>query len=169
MQPLVFFVDGPLTPAAALAEEFPFRQTQALIMTLDEIEPWVEQAKACFGSSRVPCLDTHREWLDLVLNYTFDVRDALDEGEDKELIACRLAADDWPVEALLTVLDNCPTADDITENQRNEAMGETLVSLTGFWIEHIRQLLQRLLSIAIGDGEVLAILHRQQTLAQLHF
>jgi len=169
MQPLVFFVDGPLTPAEVLAEEFPFRQTQALIMTLDEIEAWVEQAKECFGPSRVPCLDSHREWLDLVLNYTLDVRDALEEGEEKKIIACRLSADDWPVEALLTVLDNCPTGDDITENQRNEAMGDTLVSLTGFWIEHIRQLLKRLLSQVIGDGEELAILHRQETLSQLHF
>lgn len=169
MQPLVFFADGPLTPAEALAEEFPFRQTQALIMTLDEIEAWVEQAKVCFGSARVPCLDTHREWLDLVLNYTLDVRDALDEGEEKEIIACRLSADDWPVESLLTVLDNCPSGDDITENQRNEAIGETLVSLTGFWIERIRQLLKRFLNIAMGDGEVLAILHRQEALAQLHF
>lgn len=64
MQPLVFFVDGPLTPPEALAEEFPYRQTQALIITLDEIEAWVEQAKTCFGTVRLSCMDTHREWLD---------------------------------------------------------------------------------------------------------
>lgn len=90
MQPLVFFVDGPLTPPEALAEEFPYRQTQALIITLDEIEAWVEQAKTCFGTLRLSCMDTHREWLDLVQNHTLDMRDALDEIEDEDLIACRL-------------------------------------------------------------------------------
>lgn len=169
MHPLVFFVDGPLTPPEALAEEFPFRQTQVLIITLDEIEAWVEQAKTCFGTARVRCMDAHREWLDLVLNHTLDMRYALDEEEDEKLIACRLTADDPLIEALLTVLDNCPDGDEITENQRNGAVGETLVSLTSFWVKHIQMLLKRLLSIATGDGEVLAIIHRQETLAKLHF
>lgn len=169
MQPLVFFVDGPLTPPDALADEFPFRQTQALIITLDEIEAWVEQAKICFGTVRLSCMDAHREWLDLVLNLTLDMRDALDEDEDKDLIACRLTADDPLFEALLTVFDNCPDGDEITENQRNEAVGETLVSLTSFWIQHLQMLLKRLLSTVTGDGEVLAIIHRQETLAKLHF
>lgn len=169
MQPLVFFVDGPLTPPDALAEEFPFRQTQALIITLDEIEAWAEQAKVCFGTVRLPCMDAHREWLDLVQNHTLDMRDAIDEEEGEDLIACRLTADDPLVEALLTVLDNCPDGDEITENQRNEAVGETLLSLTNFWIQHIQTLLKRLLSTVTGDGEVLAIIHRQATLAKLHF
>ena len=94
MQPLVFFVDGLLTPPEDLAEEFLYRQTQALIITLDEIEAWVEQAKICFGTVRLPCMDAHREWLDLVLNHTLDMRDALEEDEDEDLIACRLTADD---------------------------------------------------------------------------
>lgn len=168
MQPLVFFVDGPLTLPEALAEEFPYRQTQALIITLDKIEAWVEQAKICFGTSRLQCMDAHREWLDLVLNHTLDMRDALEE-KDEDLIACRLSADDPLVEALLTVLDNRPDGDEITENQRNEAVGETLVSLTSFWIQHLQMLLKRLLSTVTGDGEVLAIIHRQETLAKLHF
>ena len=169
MQPLVFFVDGPLTPPEALAEEFPYRQTQALIITLNEIETWVEQAKICFGTVRLPCMDAHREWLDLVLNHTLDMRDALEEDKEEDLIGCRLTADDPLVEALLTVLGNCPHRDEIIENQRNEAVGETLVSLTSFWIQHLQMLLKRLLSTVTGDGEVLAIIHRQETLAKLHF
>ena len=169
MQHLVFFVDGPLTPPEAVAEEFPYRQTQALIITLDEIEAWVEQAKICFGTAHLPCMDAHREWLDQVLNHTLDMRDALDEEEDEDLIACRLTAEDPLVEALLTVLDNCPDGEEITEHQRNEAVGETLVSLTSFWIQHLQMLLKRLLSTVTGDGEVLAIIHRQETLAKLHF
>ncbi len=149
--------------------EFPYRQTQALIITLDEIEAWVEQAKICFGTAHLPCMDAHREWLDQVLNHTLDMRDALDEEEDEDLIACRLTAEDPLVEALLTVLDNCPDGEEITEHQRNEAVGETLVSLTSFWIQHLQMLLKRLLSTVTGDGEVLAIIHRQETLAKLHF
>ncbi len=169
MQPLVFFVDGPLTPPEALAEELPYRQTQSLTITLDEIEAWVEQAKICFGTVRLPCMDAHREWLDLVLNHTLDMRDALNEEVDEDLIACRLTADDPLVEALLTVLDNSPDGDEITEHQRSEAVGETLASLTSFWIQHIQMLLKSLLSTVTGDGEVLAIIHRQETLAKLHF
>lgn len=38
-----------------------------------------------------------------------------------------------------------------------------------FWITQLSARLNRLLSIATGDGEVLAVLQRQEALAQIHF
>jgi len=179
-QPLVFFVDGPLTPAAFLAEEFPLLQTQALLITLDELEAWIDEAKNRLGPAHVPkkrrglpptpCLENYRDWLDLAQNYVLDMRDAFEEDEDGgELLKCRLTADDPLIDALETVLDNCPSEDEIRESYQDTAVAETLLSLTGFWIERICQLFKRLLSLAMGDGEPLAILKRQKVLAQLNF
>lgn len=165
-QALVFFREGAFSRADELALEFPLRQTQALIMLLDEIEAWVDLAKTCFGETCLLCMETHYEWLMMVENHVLDVRDALEEG-DEGLIACRLTADDLVLEALLTVLDNCPDDDDIRDLMKDSVIAQTLESLTDFWIVHIRQLLSRLLAHASGDGEVLAMLKRQKYLAKL--
>ncbi len=73
------------------------------------------------------------------------------------------------VESLETVIDNCPHNDAILDQQRGKALAQTLASLTSFWIDQIHRLLQRLLSIITGDGEVLAILKRQEILANFSF
>ena len=117
-QPLVFLADGPLTPVEFLAEDFPLLQTQALLITLDELEAWVTEAQIRFRPVRVlkerqcsppkPCLESCREWLDMAQNYVLDMREALEEDEDSDdLLKCRLTADDPLIEALETVLDNC--------------------------------------------------------------
>lgn len=179
-QPLVFFVDGPLTTAEFLAEEFPLLQTQALLITLDELDAWITEAKSRLGPADVPkkrrglrpqpCLESYRDWLDMAQNHVLDMRDACEEDEDGgELLKCRLTADDPLIEALETALDNCPSEDEIRESYQDVALAETLISLTGFWIERICQLLKRLLSLAMGDGETLAILNRQKVLAELSF
>jgi hypothetical protein len=179
-QPLVFFADGPLTPAEFLAEDFPLLQTQALLISLDELEAWIDEAKKHLGPAHLsemhqglpprPCLEGHRDWLNMAQNYVLDMRDAVEEDEDGgELLKCRLTADDPLIEALETVLDNCPSEDEIRESYQDVALAETLISLTGFWIERICQLLKRLLSLAMGDGETLAILNRQKVLAELSF
>lgn len=179
-QPLIFFVDGPLTPAEFLAEKFPLRQTQALLITLDELEAWLTEAKNHFGPRHVPhkrrgmpphpCLDSHRCWLDMVQNFALDMRDAFEQDEeDSDLLKCRLTADDPLIEELETVLDYCPGDDEIRDEHLKAPVAETLIALTSFWIDRICQLLKRLLALAIGDGEVLAILNRQKILAQLSF
>ena len=178
-QPLVLFVDGPLNPAEFLAEEFPLRQTQALLITLDEVEAWLTEANNYFGPRHVPhrrrrlpphpCLESHRDWLDMAQNYVFDLRDALEQEDDGgDLMKCRLTADDPLIEALETVLDNCPGDDEIRDEHLKAPVAETLIALTSFWIDRICQLLKRLLALAMGDGEVLAILNRQKILAQLN-
>lgn len=179
-QPLVFLADGPLTPAEYLAKEFPLLQTQALLITLDELEAWVTEAKNRLGSVHIPqqrrglppklCLESYRDWLDMVQNYVLDMRDAIEEDEDgDDLLNCRLTADDPLIEALETVLDNRPSDNEIRETYRDAALAETLAALTNFWIDRIYQLLKRVLSVATGDGEVLTILNRQKVLAQLSF
>ncbi len=179
-QPLVFLADGPLTPVEFLAEDFPLLQTQALLITLDELEAWVTEAQIRFRPVRVlkerqcsppkPCLESCREWLDMAQNYVLDMREALEEDEDSDdLLKCRLTADDPLIEALETVLDNCPSGDEIRESFRDTDMAEALAALTDFWIDRISQLLKRVLALATGDGEVLAILGRQRVLAQLNF
>lgn len=167
--PLVFWVDGLLPPAEAFAEDYPLRQTQALLLTLSELSAWLDQARMSFGGARIPSLDTHHDWFDMVENLVDDVWAAVEDEQDHDVISCHLAADDLLIEELDTVLDNLPSPDDILENLRSEALGDVLRSLTSFWVEQLRLRLVRLQSQLMGDGEVLAVLNRQEALAQLSF
>lgn len=179
-RPLVFFSDGILAPPEFFEEDFPLRQTQALLMTLDELEAWVDEAKRRFGkvdlppkrrgSHPRPRLSVHREWLDMVENCVMDMREAInDDDGNEDLLTCRLSADDNLTEMLETVLDQCPSGDDVLDEESNLALVEILSSLSSFWIDHIACLLKRLLAQVTGDGEVLAIHKRQEILAKLSF
>ena len=168
-QPLVFMTDSELITAEALAENFPFGQTQALLMTLEEISAWAEQARTSFGETKVRVLEAHFDWLDMVENLVADTWSAIEDDEDQDVVRCQLVADDPLVEAMEVVLDNCPSVDDVIDGMRDKAVGAALASLADFWVEQLRLRVIRLQSVAMGDGEVLAILKRQQLMANLRF
>lgn len=168
-QALVLMAEGQLTPVESIAEDYPLHQTQALAITLEEISAWVEQARRVFGETKPRALDAHFEWFDLVDNLVEDTYSAIEEDEDQDVIKCRLAADDPLMEEIEVVLDNCPSADEVIEGVRNKAVGTALASLVDFWVEQLRLRIVRLQAVVMGDGEVLAIINRQQVLAKLHF
>lgn len=168
-EPLVFCVDGLLTPASFYEAEYPLRQTQALLLTVDELSAWADQARVAIGTSDMSALSGYRDWLDMIENLIEDLWFAVEEEPDERLITCRLSADDPLIEQIDTVLDNLPSLEDICDQIRGKAMGDTLSSLLGFWIQQVEDRLRRLSAIAVGDGEVLAILKRQEALSQLHF
>lgn len=168
-QALVFFSEGLLTPVESIAEDYPLRQTQALAITLEEISAWVEQARRVFGETKPRALDAHFEWFDMVDNVVEDTYSAIEEEEDQDVIKCRLKADDPLVEEIEVVLDNCPSDDEVIEGVRNKAVGTALAGLANFWVEQLRLRIVRLQAVVMGDGEVLAIINRQQLLANLHF
>lgn len=177
-RPVVFFTDGALAQAKCYSNDFPLKQTQSLLLALDEIEAWVIHAQKHFGDESLPSLDEHKAWLSMVENHVLDVRYVLDGGDDSDedddlysqrTIACRLNADDSLVESLETVIHFCPDTDAILDKKISKPLANTLASLTNFWIDQIHDLLTRLLAIITGDGEVLAILKRQELLAKLYF
>jgi len=165
-QPLVFYVDTPLISVEELVESFPLRQTQALIVVLSEVDAWLGLAKEKIGMSAVKGMDAHSAWLASVDNYLEIIGEAIDD-EEPELIACRLTADDALYDALEFLIDDCPSDDEISDSVKNKAMAKLLVSLSVFWVDHVRHQLIRLLSQISGDGETLTILHRQETLTKI--
>lgn len=177
-RPMLFGIEGELADVELYSEDFPLKQTQALLITLDDIEAWVSHAKDHFGSDSLRSLAKHKNWLSIVENYVLEVRDVLDYGYDddedddielRRVIRCRLNADDPLVESLEAVFSDFPDDDDISEHQKGKAVAQTLISLTRFWMDQIYQLLQRMLSIITGDGEVLTILKRHELLTKLSF
>jgi hypothetical protein len=177
-RPMLFVIEGELSEVELYSEDFPLKQTQALLITLDEIDVWVSHAKDHFGGDSLRSLAEHKNWLSIVENYVLEVRDVLDYGYDgdedddielRRVIACRLNADDPLVESLEAVFSDFPDDDDISEHQKGKAVAQTLISLTRFWMDQIHQLLQRLLSIITGDGEVMTILKRHELLEKFSF
>lgn len=175
-RPMLFGVEGELAAIESYAEYFPLMQTQALLITLDEIEAWVSHAKSHFGSESLRSIQGHKKWLEMVSGYVSEVRDVLEDGCDgdedddidvRRVIACRLNADDFLVESLEAAFLDFPEDEDISDHQKGKAIAQTLISLTRFWMDQIYLLLQRLHSIITGDGEVLAILKRHDLLVRI--
>lgn len=175
-RPMLFGVEGELADIESYSEDFPLMQTQALLITLDEIEAWVSHARSHFGSESLRSIQSHKKWLEMVGGYVSEVRDVLEDGYDgdgdddidvRRVIACRLNADDFLMESLEAVFLGFPEDDEIIDHQKGKAIAQTLIALTGFWMDQIYLLLQRLQSILAGDGEVLAILKRHDLLVRL--
>ncbi len=168
-QPLVVFVDGQLTPVDFYETEYPLKQTQALLLTADELSAWVEQARLAVGGGKLPALDTYLTWLAMIDNLIEDLWLAVEEEEDEQLIACCLSADDPLIELIDLALDLVPEQEDIQEQIRGKAVGATLACLLDFWIKQVKIRPQRLYAVAIGDGEVFSIIERQDALSRIHF
>lgn len=162
-EPVEAFCGATIVSKVTWEQDFHLGQTQVLVMILDELEAWTEQAITCFGSYHLPCLDTHKQWLSLVNSGVRDMHGALKVG-NKEIIQCGLGKDDPMLEALLTAINNHPGAEAIQDSEKNKALAQTLISLTDFWIVRIRQLLLRLLSQVTGNGEVFVTPNRKKCL-----
>ena len=165
--PLVFFVGVPFANADELAETFPYKQSQALVIILNEANTWLGEAMDRFGNSKVKGLAAHCKWLVAVEAYVDLLWEAINDDDEIDVLTCRLSADDALYDDLDSLINDCPSDDEITSTVQNRAMAEVLVSLTGFWIDNIRRLLVSLLSQISNDGETLSVLGRQKILAQI--
>jgi hypothetical protein len=145
-----------------LAEAYPLKQTQALVLAIEEVFGWATKARKMYGDPAPACLQEHSNWLDRVEELLEELEDAIDdEGDD--LARCRQSADDPWYDAVDELLGNFP--EDNIEFEADE-LGEyddlrgAVERLTSFWLDNVRRHLRTVLSVMSGDGEVLAMLAR---------
>jgi hypothetical protein len=148
-----------------LAEAYPLKQTQALVLAIEEVFAWVAKARKMYGDPAPECLQEHSNWLDRVEKLLEELEDAIDdEGDESDALAsCRQRADDPWYDAVDEVLGSFP--EDNIEFEA-DALGDyddlrrAVERLTEFWLENVRRHLRTVLSVMSGDGEVLGMLAR---------
>lgn len=166
--PLVIFTEFPLVPAEKLEDDFPYLQTQALMMLINEIEAWSHEAQAAIGDDHCRHVVDHWQWFGNVDNYLFSLVEEIQSG-DPDVARCQLTADHDFYNSIDLLLDFPPTAEDVAMLMRDKIVARTLASLLSFWTENICHKLRELQAHLSGDGEVLQRLTRQKTLLKLPF
>ena len=151
MRTYTFRASGSGSDISELASEYPLKQTQALILAIEETRDWVLRSQKMIGDRPPECLKERSEWLEQVATSLQNLEDAMDEDDD--LAACRLGADDPWYDAIIELCEACP--DDWGSDG---ALHEAVERMSRFWITNVRHHLQVISSLMSGDGEVIAML-----------
>lgn len=156
---LEFKHNGDLLNLEDLAEEYPYKQTQALVLAIDEAEVWLALAQKMIGTGhQATQLAEIEQWLQ-------DCAEALeafsDELDDEDVARCRLSADHELYELLDELIDNRPN--DLVElDVDDEALDGAVNRMSEFWVTQVFHRVRDVLTVASGDGEPLAIISRHQ-------
>jgi hypothetical protein len=164
----IFTAPGENIDLTELAEEYPLKQTQALILAIDETSAWAAEASEMFGTPDSGALVDYAEWIVEVEDLLENLRDAIDD--DKDLMKCRLRGDDEWYEAVDETLSRMPNDNiefAIEQEEAEQALLDALNRMTGFWIEQVQKRLVTVLQLMSGDGEVLSIVARYQRCKQI--
>ncbi|WP_153111588.1 hypothetical protein [Propionivibrio limicola] len=152
-----------------LAEDYPFRQTQALLMVIGEADAWINCACQHIGQTPPACLASVVQWLARAEDFLGDITEEIEDGNEDVSLG-RLSADDDLYDLLDEIITGKPEWDCWDEDDDSlpdEATYNTLISLVEFWIDNVETHLIRVQQHFIGDGEVLGILSRQQCLTKV--
>lgn len=153
MRTYIFRAPGSGSDLSELASEYPLKQTQALILAIEETRDWVSRSHKLLGDQPPECLRERSGWLERVEVALQNLEDAIDEDDDLE--ACRLGADDPWYDAISGLCDACP--DDWGSDG---ALHEAVERMSLFWIDNVRHHLRGVGSLMSGDGEVIAMLQK---------
>lgn len=156
---LEFKSDRDLINLEDLAEEYPYKQTQALILAMDEAEAWLALAQKMIGTGhQATQLAEIEQWLQ-------DCAEALDafsdELDEEDVAQCRLSADHELYDLLDELIANCPN--EFIELDVNDAALDGAVDrMSEFWVRQVSHRVRDVLRVASGDGEPLGIISRHQ-------
>lgn len=136
-----------------LVSEYPLKQTQALILAIEEARDWVLRSEKMFGDRPPECLKERSDWLKEVEVLLQSLEEAIDEEDDLE--ACNLSADDPWYDAIVELGDVCPD-----DWGCDGALHEAVERMSRFWITNVRHHLRVISSLMSGNGEVFSILKK---------
>ena len=131
-----------------LKDKYPIKNTQALILLIEEALRWISRAHNLFGSSPPTCLKARLNWLAKVEKTLKKFEIAIEEG--KYLAGPDLGADvAW-----------CKTIDKLLNAFPEDELGdegdlyEVIDNLSSFWLDNIYSKLNNTRSVMSGDADV---------------
>lgn len=163
-QVLLFETGLEIRDLEALASEYPFKQTQALILAMDETTAWIEMAQKMIGSPAPGCLEEHAKWLEFAATTVQELYENLENEVDEDLTRCNQKADDEDYDALEEVLIAYPDYGIDPDEGFEEGLVVAFDRMLAFWLENTRNHLARVQSVMSGAEDVMAILSRQKKL-----
>ena len=153
MRTYTFSAPGSGSDLNELNSIYPWKQTQALILAIEETRDWALRSRKMFGDHPPECLKERSDWVKRVELSLEGLEDAIEEEDDLE--PCRLCADDAWYDAISELCDACPD-----DRGSDGALHEAVERMSLFWITNVRHHLQTTISLMSGDGEVRAILEK---------
>jgi len=161
-----FTASGNCSKLSEMADEYPNKQTQALILSIEEALDWTSLARKMFNDPPPECLNEYTKWLDQVEDLLEDLQAEIDE--DADLAECRQRADEPWYDSVDELLRACPEDEIEFETDKMGGDYEDLRSaferMVVFWIKNVRQRIVSVQDIMSGDGERLAMLKKYQNL-----
>lgn len=154
-----FTAPGTASNLADLADDYSLKQTQALMLAIEEAINWLALARTMFGTPAHECLAAYSTWLDEVEESLDSLMAEIDEDDD--LAACRQSADDPWYDIVDELLANFPQDEiqfDSDEWGNYEELRGALERMATFWVEQLRRRVVAVLNVMSGDCEVLAML-----------
>ncbi len=152
-------VGGSVSDLAEIAENYPLKQTQALVLSIEETLGWLALARSMFGTPAPECLGAYSDWLGQVEETLESLVDEIDGDDD--LALCRQSADDPWYDSVDELLESFAEIEIEAGADDGGEYGElciVLARMAHFWLEQLRYRVAAVLKMMSGDGEVLAIL-----------
>jgi hypothetical protein len=163
---------GYMVSLELLEKHYPLKQTQALVLAIEETDHWIALGQEMLGDPAPVCLKLYADWLARAAYFMEDLREEIGknpDGEDPEhndLVACRLTADDLWYDELDEMISSTP--EDKVEfesvgGEDYENFRDAVERMASFWIDNVRRRLIEIQSVMSGEGDVLAMLRQYQT------
>jgi len=158
MKYLVLTIDngGSKKELEELAESYPKKQTQVLVLTIDDALRWVEFSLEMLGEPSPEFLRDNCKWLHDVEQFLTQMRDEADS--DEELSACRQGADDGWYGEMESLREQFPGYEDGPNNRG--AVRRAVERLAELCIENVLRRLGAVQLAMMGDLDILATLER---------
>ena len=162
---------GYMVPLELLAEHYPLKQTQALVLAIEETDHWIALGQEMLGDPAPPCLQDYSDWLVRAAEFLEELRGEIDQESDEEdpehndLVTCRQTADDLWYDELDEVIAAFPEDEielETAEGEDNEDLRDAIERMATFWIDNVRKRLIEIQSAMSGDGDVLGMLRHYQ-------
>jgi hypothetical protein len=166
-QVLIFETGSKIRDIEVLAAEFPFKQTQALILAMDEATAWIEMAQEMIGAPAPDCLEKHAKWLEFALTTIQELDENLEDEVDDDLTRCNQRADDEYFDAIGEVLMAYPDYGIDPDECFEEGLADAFDRMLVFWLDHTRNHLARVQGVMSGAEDVMAMLSRQKKLGAI--
>jgi hypothetical protein len=154
-----------------LEKHYPLKQTQALVLAVEETDHWIALGQEMLGDPAPPCLQDYSDWLVRAADFLDELLGAInqetgdEDPENDSLVTCGQTVGNLWYDELDEVIAVFPK-DEIelkaAEGEDNEDLRDAVERMATFWIDNVRKRLIEIQSVMSGDGDVLGMLRKYQ-------
>ena len=155
-----------------LEKHYPLKQTQALVLAVEETDHWIALGQEMLGDPAPACLKAYSDWLVRAAYFMEDLREEIDKKTDREdpehdnLVACRLAVDDLWYDELDEVISDTPenkVGFETAGGDDYDDLRDAVERMAKFWIGNVLRRLIEIQSVISGERDALGMLRQYQT------